>query len=172
VFGFNVTNRQEVGGNEVVDTTATYSADIFTDIGGSPGVFLGHLNLAGTAQFTYTGRNPAVNPLGTFPTELTAFDFQGMLGGNTLEVKKNPAHASSGQTTILVNSIVPTVTYKVSSSLQIFALFSFNGGQFMEAPPRTAGLIPSPQVVPEPASGVLAGILLAGMAGIASRRRL
>jgi len=172
VFGFNVTQRQEVSGNEVVDTTATYSADIFTNNSGVPGVFLGHLIMAGTAQFTYTGRNPAIQPLGPWPTELTAFDFQGTLGGNTLEVKKDPLKASTGITDISFNSAGPPITYKVSSSLEIFSLFSFNGGPFMEAPPRTASLIPSPQVVPEPASGALAGLLLAGMAGIASRRRL
>ena len=172
VFGFNVINRQQVGGNEVVDTNATYSADIFTNNGGVPGVLLGHLMMTGTAQFTYFGRNPAIQPLGPWPTELTDFDFQGTLLGNTFEVKIDSTNASTGTTTILFNSLGPPVTYIVSGSLDVFALYSLNSGAFTAAPPRTATLIPSPQVVPEPASGALAGSLLAGMAGIASRRRL
>jgi hypothetical protein len=167
VFGFDVLNRTMDNGNEVVQANATYSADIFTNDGGMPGSFLGHLTMAGTVEFVYFGRNPAVNPLGTFVTELTEFDFQGTLGGNTFEVRNNPAQHSTGSTTIVESGQLRPVTYAVSGSLDIFASYSFNGAPFMAAPPRTATLV----AIPEPRSGSLAGLLVAAIAGIAARRR-
>jgi hypothetical protein len=159
----------EAGGNEVVDVNATYSATLFTDNGGVPGTKLGQLILPGTVQIMYIGRNPAINPLGTFDTELSAFDFSGMFAGNTFEIKKDPSMDSGGDTTILVNSTGPPVTYAVSGDINILAMYSFNGGPFTPAPARPGTLVPS--AIPEPGLRVLAGILLAGMAGIASRRR-
>jgi hypothetical protein len=47
------------------------------------------LAIPGTAQFLYVGRDPAVNPLGTFVTQLTDFSFSGELNGNTFDVKRN-----------------------------------------------------------------------------------
>jgi hypothetical protein len=87
----------EQSGNEVVTVDASYSADVFTDNDGVPGTFIGVLSLSGTAAFTYVGRDPSVNPLGTFVTELKAFDFTGMLNGNSFEVKQNPGSASMGR---------------------------------------------------------------------------
>lgn len=164
VSGFEILTRTVENGNELVVVGANYSADIFADSGGLPGAFLGHLSLSGTAHFTYLGRDPSVNPLGTFTTELTDFAFQGMLNANTFEVKQDPGRTSTGSTTILQATIEP-VTYSVSGSLEIFALYSFNASPFMTAPPRTASLNP----IPEPGSGVL--VMLVGMIGIASRCR-
>jgi hypothetical protein len=158
------------GDDEVVIVNATYSADILTNNGGVPGSFLGHLVIPGTAQFTYVGRDPSVNPLGTFETKLTEFAFQGSLNNNTFEVKHDPNRTSGGFTTILQATSDP-ITYTVSGSLDIFALFSFNGSPFMEAPPRTAGLVPAPAPIPEPGSGVLVASVLAGVISIASKRR-
>jgi hypothetical protein len=59
-----------------------------------------------------------------------------MLGGNTFEVKKDPSDVSSGDTTILVANVGPPVTYSVGGSVDIFALYSFNGGPFLPAPPE------------------------------------
>ena len=171
VSGFDVMERTVENDNELVVVSATYSADIFSDNGGVPGAFLGHLSLLGRATFTYLGRDPSVNPLGTFTTQLTNFVFQGMLNGNTFEVKHNPEKTSTGSTTILPATFVAPVTYAVSGSLEIFALYSFNGSAFMAAPPRTAGLIPIQEPIPEPGTGVLVGSILIGVIGIASRRR-
>ncbi len=167
VSDFDILSRTVVNGNEVVEVNANYRADIFTDNGGVPGAFIGHLLLPGTVTFTYLGRDPAVNPLGTFITELTDFGFQGTLNANTFEVRRDPSKNSVGSTTILPASVLPTITYEVSGSVEIFALYSFNGSPFMPAPPRTAGLTP----IPEPGSGLLAGSILAGMIVIRSRRR-
>ena len=165
VSGFEIMTSTVENGNELVAVRANYSADIFTDSGGLPGAFLGHLPLSGTAHFTYLGRDPNVNPLGTFTTELTDFVFQGMLNGNTFEVKQDPGKTSTGWTTIVEATSDPPITYTVSGSLEIFALYSFNRSPFMTAPPRTASLNP----IPEPGSGVLVGSILVGLIGIASR---
>jgi hypothetical protein len=167
VFGFNVVSNVEQNGDQLVVVDASYSADVFTNNGGVPGSFIGHLLLTGTAEFTYVGRNPSVNPLGTFVTELTDFDFTGMLNGNTFEIKQDPAKTSTGTTTILEITFVPPIKYSVSSSLDIFAEYSFNGGPFVTAPPRSTSL----NAVPEPQLSLLAGSVLLGILGIASRRR-
>lgn len=167
VSGFMITNEFELGVNEIVETNASYSADIFTDNGGVPGTFLGHLSLTGTADFAYEGRNPSVDPLGTFATDLTDFDFTGMLNGKTFEVKQDPENASAGSTTILETTFVPPIEYSVSSSLDIFADYSFNGSPFVMAPERIATL----NAVPEPVLGSLATSILVGGLGFALRRR-
>jgi hypothetical protein len=157
-------------GNELVAVEANYSADIYTNDGGVPGSFVGHLSLPGKVQFLYLGRDPAINPLGTFTTELTDFAFSGTFNTNTFEVKRDPSKTSAGSTTILPVSVVSPVTYEVSGSLEIFALYSFNGSPFVPAPPRTTDLNPLPQAIPEPGLGLLVGAVLAGVAGITSRR--
>ena len=159
VSGFNIVSRTVTGGDELVAVTANYSADIFDENGGIPGAFLGHLSLPGTAQFKYLGRDPSVNPLGTFTTELLAFSFQGMLNENTFEVQQHPARPSGGETTIAQATFVPPITYAVSGSLAIFAVYSFNGSPLTPAPPRNPDLT----AVPEPGLSFLAGSILLGL---------
>jgi hypothetical protein len=171
VSGFELLSRTVQNGNELVEVSATYSADIFTEDGGVPGDFVGQLSMPGTLQFLYVGRVPEVNPLGTFVTELTDFSFTGMLFGNTFEVKRDPGKTSGGTTTIQQATFVPPITYEVSGTLEVFSLFSFNGSPFMEAPPQTTELSPAPVVIPEPGSGPVAGALLACVVGFAWRRR-
>ena len=167
VSDFEILSSTQQGSNQVVAVNASYSADIFTDDGGSPGTFLGHLSLAGPAEFTYLARNPSVNPLGDFTTNLSDFDFTGTLNGNTFEVRRDPSQVSTGSTSILPFTVVPPILYKVDGSLNIFAEYSFNGAPFVPAPPRTATL----GEVPEPGLSALAGCVLTGILGIASRRR-
>jgi hypothetical protein len=167
VSGFNTVTRTVENGNELVLVNATWSADVFTESGGLPDAFVGHLSLPGTMHFTYLGRDPGVNPLGTFVTVVDDFGFVGMLNGNTFEIKQDPSRTSSGFTTILQVNDVPPINYVVSSSLDVFGLFSFNGSPFMPGPPRTAVLQP----IPEPGFGALAGSILIGIMGIASLRR-
>ena len=166
VSGFDIVSRSLDSGNELVVVNATWSGDVYTEVGGLPDAFIAHLTLPGTVQFAYLGRNPSVNPLGTFTTEITDFDFQGMLAGNTFHIKQDPDRTSTGFTTILPFTFVPPIQYSVSSSLEVFGLFSINGGQFMQAPPRSPILIP----IPEPASGALAAVMLAGIIALASLR--
>src|SRR5262249_49272536 len=133
---------------------------------GAPGMFVGHLSMPGTALFIYMGRDPAVNPLGIFPTELADFDFMGALNGNTFEVRRDPAHASTGLTSILPITITPPILYSFSASWEVFPLYSFNGVPFIPVPPRTADL----SQVPEPGTGALTAFLFAGVIGMMFRR--
>jgi hypothetical protein len=130
----------KVGGNEEVSAAAIYTANVFTDVSDSPGTFAGVLSLLGTAHFTFVGRDTSVNPLGK---------------------------ASMGTTTILESTFVAPIAFTVSSSLDIFAVYSFNGGPFTAAPERLTSLEP----VPEPATGALTMAILLGILGIAARRR-
>jgi hypothetical protein len=165
VSDFSTISDIQQNGNELVTVNAGYSANVFTDNGGVPGTLIGQLSLSGTAEFTFVGRNPSVNPLGTFPTELTGFDFTGTLNGNSFEVKENPGSSSTGTTTILEATFTPPIEYSVTSSLNVFGEFSFNGGPFMTAPGQTTTLIPTP----EPGADALAAPILAVVLGIASR---
>lgn len=166
--GFHVISSSVQGGNELVTVDANYSAGVFTDNGGVPGTFIGQLFLSGTADFTYVGRDPDVNPLGTFATELTSFDFTGTLNGNSFEVKQNPGSPSTGTTTILEATFVPPIEYSVTSSLDVFGEFSFNGSPFMTAPGQMTTL----SAVPEPGPGALAGFSLVIASGIAKLLRI
>lgn len=166
VSGFDVITRTLQNGNELVGVTANYSADIFTDNGGIPGTFLGRLIMPGTALFTFIGRDPAINPLGIFTTNLSDFAFSGMLNGNTFEVRQDPGRTSTGLTTILPTSVLSPITYTVSGFLEIAALYSFNGASFVVAPPRVSDV----SEIPEPAFGVIAGLILVSFMAIVSRR--
>lgn len=158
---FQVVSHSAVSGNEIIEVTAVYTADIYTEVNGDPAVLMGQLVMNGTAQFILVGRNPAVNPLGEFQTRLADFAFSGALNGNTFELKANPAMESSGTTAILPYNLTPPIFYAVEGSMTVNALFSVNGGPFLVAPPRTAAL----NEIPEPSSGVLSGVLLAGLVG-------
>ena len=166
--GFDVVSRTVTNGDQLVVANAAWSADVFTENGGLPDTFLANVAFPGTMHFTYLGRDPAVNPLGTFTTIITDFDFQGAFGGNTLAITRDPGKISMGSTTILPAGIIPPVSFTVSSSIEVFGLFSFNGSPFMPGPPRAATLTP----IPEPGFAVVAGLILAGLIGIASRRSL
>jgi hypothetical protein len=169
VSDFVITSETEVSGNEVVTVDATYTSDIYTNSSGHPGIFLGALSMSGTMDITYFGRNPFVNPLGTFSSQITSFDFSGSLHGNTLAVIQNPSVASTGTTTIVpvapFNPLSPL--YDVTSSFNINGEYSFNGGPFVTAPTRTGTLTS----IPEPGSGTLAALILTVVLGVASRRR-
>lgn len=166
VSGFsNLTHTQD-NGNELVTADAIYSAGIYLDNSGVPGAFLGNLSMPGFVTITYVGRNPSLNPLGAFTTLLTDFNFLGSLNGNSFEVKQNPGQPSTGLTTINQYTFAPPILYSVSSTMSIFALYSFNGAPFEAAPERTATLT----AVPEPASTGLAAAALVGLWAMARCR--
>ena len=165
ISGLTTITDNEIGGNEVVTASANYSANVYTDNSGTPGTFLGNLLMTGTIDVTYIGRDPAINPLGTFTTDVTDFDFTGMLNGNTIEFVQNPGIPSTGSTTILVNSVTPIVEYSVSSSVDLNGEYNFNNTGLMTAPVRTATLTG----VPEPGTETAVGSVLL-LLGIASRR--
>jgi hypothetical protein len=160
VSGFNTTSDALISGNEVVGTTAVFSAEVFQNAGGSPGADLGPLSINGTMNFIYFGRTFSV-PLGTFNAQITDFDFAGIFNTHPFEVKQNPGSASTGMTTI---SGTPGA-FTVESFFDVFAELSLNGGPFDPGPQRVATLTGAP----EPGSAGLALVGLLGLVGIGSR---
>jgi hypothetical protein len=85
----------------------------------SPAALLGSCHYPEPLSSLIWGRDPSVNPLGTFVTELTGFDFTGVLNGNSFEVTENSGSPSTGSTTINEATMVPPIEYSVTSSLDI-----------------------------------------------------
>lgn len=175
VFDFVITSDTEMPAghgqqDELVAVHADFSGGVYTDNSGSPGTFVGNIMLTGTMDITYFDRNPGIQPLGIFDAQITNFQFNGMLNGNTFEIiqNPNPGEESTGQTTI--SPVLPfnfsNPMYDVSSYFDINGEYSFNGSPFMAGPPRTATA-----TTPEPAYTALAGSLLIGVLGFARRRR-
>ncbi|MBV8833068.1 MAG: hypothetical protein JO108_28050 [Acidobacteriaceae bacterium] len=150
IGGFALLSSQEVSGNQVEVVSAVYQSHVYTNNGGSPGNFLGVISLPGTLNVTYVGRDPSVNPLGSFATVLTSFDFSGIFNGSTVELKQNPNAATAGTTTINEIPGSNPVLYDVSGTILINGELSLNGGNFVPGPPVTGTLA----AVPEPATGV------------------
>ncbi len=167
ITDFVTTSDTEVGGNEVVVVDAVDSAEVFVDNSGVPGMFVGDLMLTGTADIKYIGRNPSINPLGIFTTDITSFDFSGMLHGNTFTVKQNPLMPSTGTTSIFPTSLTPPFFFSVSSSIDLNGEYSLNDSPFVAAPTRMGTLF----AIPEPSSAALLGSALAGLLALAARRR-
>lgn len=163
--GFHNTSDVLSGGNELVSTDAIFSAIIDKNDSGVPGATLGSFSTSGTMDITYFGRS-ITNPLGTFDAQITGFDFAGTFNTHPFEVEQNPTTASTGQTTILPDFPFGP-SYQVSSFFDVFAEVSLNGGPFVAGPMRVATL----SAAPEPRYGALAAVLLAALAGTASRRR-
>jgi hypothetical protein len=91
---FVLTSSTESAGNQIEIVNANFGTDVYTNAGGSPGTLLGSVLLQGPVTFTYFGRDPSSNPLGTFNTQLSNFDFVGTLNGNTVEIRQDASTAS------------------------------------------------------------------------------
>lgn len=149
ISDFHITSSSISGGNELVDTTALLTANVFANVSGIPGAFLGMLSTTGTANFTdftFFGRTSS-GELGTFNAQIDDFNFAGTFLMNTFDVKQNPTMASTGSATL---SKLASGLYDVSSSFDIYAELSVNGGPFAPGPERTASL-----GTPEPSSWAL-----------------
>jgi hypothetical protein len=167
---FVVTSSTESAGNQIEIVNADFGTDVYMNTGGSPGTLLGSVSLQGPVTFTYFGRDPSTNPLGTFNTQLSNFDFVGTLNGNTVEIRQSASTASLGTTTINQESMSP-VSYGVSSTLTINGEISFNGSQFVPVTPVVTTLSPVSSV-PEPGYTAAAGFLLLAVLGLKFRRQI
>jgi hypothetical protein len=132
VSGFHILTETIAGGNELVETTALYTADVFQNNGGSPGALVGGLAVQGSMDFTYFGRASA-SQLGTFDAQITDFDFTGTFNTHTFTFRQAPGQPSLGQTTI---TEVRDGLFQVSSFFAVFGEFSIDQGPFMPAPER------------------------------------
>jgi hypothetical protein len=169
---FVVTSSTESAGNQIEIVSANFGTDVYTNTGGSPGTVLGSVLLQGPVTFTYFGRDLSSNPLGTFNTQLSNFDFVGALNGNTVEIRQDASTPSLGTTTIHEVSVSP-VAYEVSSTLIINGDISVNGSPFVPVPPVMTTLTPAPpSSVPEPGYTAAAGFLLLSLLGLKFRRQI
>ncbi|MEO8368647.1 MAG: PEP-CTERM sorting domain-containing protein [Candidatus Solibacter sp.] len=165
VSGFQNITDVVVAGNELVTANAVMAANLFQNLGGSPGAMLGSITFAGTMDFTFFGRTLA-NPLGTFNAQITNFDFMGTFNGHTIEARQNPSQASTGQTSVSALD-ADGRSFEITSFFDVFAELSIDGGPFVPGPPRHTELT----AAPEPGSIGLAVFGLLGLAGVASRWR-
>jgi hypothetical protein len=146
ISNFDVTSVSPNGGNEMVDTTALFTAQVFANVGGTPGAFLGTLSTTGTADFTFFGRMMS-EQLGTFTAQIDSFNFPGTFNMVPFDEMNNPNRTSTGTATI---SRLSNGQYDVSSSFDIFGELSVNGSAPVPGPGTTATL-----ATPEPSSWAL-----------------
>jgi hypothetical protein len=169
ISNFVVTSNTISGGNENVDTTATLSADVFQNNGGTPGALIGAVALSGPVDFTYFDKD-TFSEFGTFDSQITDLDltgsFNGLTGTHTLEAQLNPAESTLGSTTV---EPVGGGLYDVASFFDIFTELSIDGGTFIPGPERVVDLTAS---TPEPASTGLAIAGFLAVAGLHWRRKM
>ncbi|MEO8593278.1 MAG: hypothetical protein ABI759_08150 [Candidatus Solibacter sp.] len=167
ISGFQNTSDAVVAGDEHLSANAAMSANLFQNIGGSPGAMLGSITFAGTIDFIFFGRTLS-NPVGTFNSQITDFDFMGTFNGHTVEARQNPAIPSTGQTS--VSALVGSGgSFEISSFFDVFAELSIDGGPFVPGPPRHTELTSSS--TPEPGGIGIVTLGLLGHAGFGARRR-
>jgi hypothetical protein len=140
---------------------STFSAQIFTDIGGSPGVPVGPLSLTGPVEVTIFGRTFPTE-LGTFATEMTALDLSGDFAGHSVAIRGDPDQRSMGQTSL---TDIGGGLFRIDSFFDVFAQLSIDGGPFVGP---DSGLPTRVDLVPEPGS---LGLLGAGLVLLALRRK-
>jgi len=156
LFGFTGTTSIFAGGGQSIDSSISLTSEIYTDNGGSPGAFLGSLDLSGPIGILYSGRTDNTE-LGTFTSTLTELDLTGTFNGHSIEVMLT-ATPSTGPTTVSQDGS----DFRVSSLFDVFAEVSIDHGPFVSGPERTFNLTP----VPEPGTLVMFGSALIGLVGI------
>ena len=171
LFGFTGTTSTFDSSGQEIDSNVTFTADLYSYVGGVIGPLLGPVTLTGGIGILYAGRSTP-SQLGTFNSTLTELDvtgtFHGPHGTFTLVAGLNPNLASTGQTTISEFSVSPAL-YEVDSYFDAFPEFSINGGPFMlDTVPRVLNLV----ATPEPGSGGLTALGLLGIVAVALRRRI
>lgn len=144
---------------QAIDSSVTMTGNIYTNSGGVPGSFLGHLVLGGAIGILYSGRTSDTE-LGNFTSTLTELDLTGTFNGHTVEVMLATT-PTSGPTTVAPSG----GGFVVDSFFDVFTELSIDGGPFVAGPMRTFVL------TPEPGS---ASLLALGLLGVAAelRRRI
>ena len=144
-------------------TTAEYVA-LLTTTGGTP---VGTVNLSGILEQEVLGRTSATQ-LGSWTTNLLALSLTGPVLGSTLTVGLDPAHLSSG-----VSSVLPVLggdqLFRIDSFFDVFVQADLDSVPPLHTTRGPLRFEASPTAVPEPASSTL--LALGAAAFLAARRR-
>ena len=160
-------------GNELTRSDVTLSAEVFQNAGGQPGLPVSPVQLTGEADITYFNKG-TLSGTGTFEDQLTLLNltgsFVGPTGRHTIDAMLNPNMASTGATSIFLETPQPPVgkpTYQISSFFDVFAELQVDGGPIVPGPERMATL-----GTPEPSYyGVMGGLFVALVARLACLRK-
>jgi hypothetical protein len=149
----------QTGTGELITTNATYTGDLSHFPSGLPA---GTITLTGTIEQEVLGRLNMFDT-GSWTDDLVSMSLSGVLGGHTLTLGLNPAHTSSGTTSIAQDGAF----FAVTSFFDVFAELTLDTSPPLHATP---GPVVATAGVPEPATlALLAGPLLA-MSAVRRRR--
>jgi hypothetical protein len=151
------------GGNQMITATGVLNAQVFDNVGGTPGAFIGNLTLTGDLAITYVGRTSNTQ-IGSFTSLLTAFDFSGSFNSHTIQSQLVTGQGgNSGITTITPRG----QDFVVDSFFDVFPAISLDGGPFVPGPERHVEL----EAAPEPGAAGLALLGVIGLAALSWRKR-
>ena len=155
LHGFTGTTSIFDSSGQSIDSSITFTADVYTDVGGMPGTLIGPVTLVGPIGILYAGRTSDTE-LGTFTSSLTELDLMGAFNGHNIEIILNPNMTSGGPTMVAPSG----GNFQITSFFDVFTELSLDGGPFNPGPPRTFTLtsIPEPGSITMLALGVL-GVL-------------
>ncbi len=155
---FNTFSSAIIGGNEVTMSNLDLTANLFQNVGGVAGPFIGPLALTGQVDITYFSKTSLLG-VGSFSAQITSLDvsgsFVGLTGPHTIDAMLDPSKTSTGVTTVTLISSMPD-EFRISSFFDVFPELSIDGGPFVPGPERVGVL-----GTPEPGYYVPIGIAFA-----------
>jgi hypothetical protein len=158
-FGFDLTDTQEVNGNQVESFNSHFSGLMS---------FQGNnfaITLTGPVQIQINGR-PDNTTLGEFSTEMLSMVLSGTTPLGPIQIRESPTLASLGSTKITDNG---NGTFHIDSFFDVFTELSVDGGQSWH--PSTTGAARVDLVdSPEPGTWFLVSAALIGVGAIRRRK--
>lgn len=104
---------------------------------------------------------------GSFDTEMLSLDLtMNLPGGSPLMLRESPTLRSTGKTTITQNA---DATYHIGSFFDVFTELSIDGGQTWTPSTGSTRVVLGP--IPEPMTGAMFGLGLAGLLALRAARR-